>query len=131
MKTVILALLLMLLLHALPASAGPHPSERMSNPALEARAVALYRDIRCVVCQNQAIIDSDAEIAKDLRALIRAQLAAGASDAEIIDYIHTRYGDFVLMRPPFQPSTWVLWLGPFMILLGGGLLAWRMMRREA
>jgi cytochrome c-type biogenesis protein CcmH len=76
-----------------------------------------------LVCQNQSIDDSDAELARDLRRLVRERLAAGDSNAQVLEFIHARYGDFVLLRPPVKPSTWLLWFGPLaLLLLGGGLL---------
>jgi cytochrome c-type biogenesis protein CcmH len=90
---------------------------QLADPALEQRARDLGREIRCVVCQSQSVADSDADIAQELRVLIREQIAAGKSDQEIRDYLVARYGDFVLFDPPFKASTYVLWLGPFAILL--------------
>lgn len=90
-----------------------------SNAADEARARALFREIRCVVCQNESIDSSQAEIAADLRAVVREQVAAGRSDAEIRDFLVRRYGQFVLFRPAFSPGNAVLWLTPFGLVLGG------------
>ena len=89
----------------------------LSDPALEARARALMREIRCVVCQSQSIDESDADIAANLRNIVREQLAAGKSEAEIRDYLTARYGDFVLLKPPFNRSTLVLWVAPFALAL--------------
>ncbi len=102
------------------------PDEMLADPALEARARNLSKDLRCVVCQNQSIDDSDAPLARDLRLVVREQLTLGKSDAETVDYLVTRYGNFVLLKPPIEPATWALWLGPFAVLLGGGaaLFAW-------
>ena len=111
-----------------PVAAAIHPDERMQNPAMEARAQDLYDQLRCTVCQNQSIADSDADIAADLRRLVRRQIESGQSDSEILEYIHSRYGDFVLMRPPFSPQTWALWLAPLAILLGGLLLCVKLIR---
>jgi cytochrome c-type biogenesis protein CcmH len=98
---------------------------QLSDPALEQRARDLSREIRCVVCQSQSVADSDADIARDMRGLIREQIAAGKSDQEIRDYLVARYGDFVLFEPPFKSTTYVLWIGPFALLvlalLGVGL----------
>jgi cytochrome c-type biogenesis protein CcmH len=115
----------LLLLAAVPAQAVL-PDEMLADPALEARARNLSRDLRCVVCQNQSIDDSDAPLARDLRLVVREQLTLGKSDAETVDYLVTRYGNFVLLKPPVEPATWALWLGPFAVLLGGGaaLFAW-------
>lgn len=89
---------------------------QLADPALEQRARDLSREIRCVVCQSQSVADSDADIAKEVRAIIREQIAAGKTDREIQDYLVARYGDFVLFDPPFKASTYALWLGPFAIL---------------
>jgi cytochrome c-type biogenesis protein CcmH len=92
------------------------PSEMLKDPALEARARALSAELRCLVCQNQSIDESEAPLAKDLRVLIRERLTAGESDAAIIDFVVARYGEFVLLRPRFSSATALLWLGPFLIL---------------
>jgi cytochrome c-type biogenesis protein CcmH len=89
----------------------------LADPALEARARALMREIRCVVCQSQSIDESDADIAANLRNIVREQIAAGKSEAEIRDYLTARYGDFVLMKPPFNRATVVLWVAPFALAL--------------
>lgn len=93
------------------------PDEQLANPVLEARAVALSKDLRCVVCQNQNIDDSAAPIARDMRLLLRERIAAGDSDKEAVDYLVARYGNYVLLDPPFQLDTWLLWLSPLGILL--------------
>ncbi len=115
----------LMLLAAVPAHAVL-PDEMLADPALEARARNLSKDLRCVVCQNQSIDDSDAPLARDLRLVVREQLTMGKSDAETLDYLVTRYGNFVLLKPPVEPATWALWLGPFAVLIGGGaaLFAW-------
>jgi cytochrome c-type biogenesis protein CcmH len=92
------------------------PSEKLSDPALEARSLALSKAIRCVVCQNQSIDDSSAPLAADLRILLRERIAAGDTDDQVINYLVQRYGNFVLLKPPFQPDTWFLWLSPFGVL---------------
>ena len=92
------------------------------DSALERRVTALSRQLRCLVCQNETLADSQAELAADLRKQIREQMRAGRSDKEITDFLTDRYGDFVLYRPPLKPRTYVLWFGPF-LLLGGGLFA--------
>ncbi len=105
------------------ALAGPAfavaPGEQLADPALEARAVALSRELRCLVCQNQSIEDSDAELARDLRLIVRERLTAGDTDAQAKQYVVKRYGDFVLLRPPVKGSTLALWLGPFVLALAG------------
>jgi cytochrome c-type biogenesis protein CcmH len=96
------------------------PDEQLADPKLEARARALSQELRCVVCQNQSIDDSAAPLAHDLRMILRERLAAGDSDKQAVDYLVRRYGDFVLLRPPFQADTVALWLGPLAVLLLGG-----------
>jgi len=120
--------LLLLMLAVLPGHAV-QPDEILSDPALEARARALSEGLRCLVCQNQSIDDSNAPLARDLRILIRERLKAGDSDAEAVDFIVARYGDFVLLRPRFMPETWLLWIGPFaLLLIAGGILYLRRRR---
>jgi cytochrome c-type biogenesis protein CcmH len=115
-----------------PAAAAFEPSERLADPALERRAEALGRELRCLVCQNESIEESGADLAHDLRLLIRRRLAAGDSDRQILDHLVARYGIYVLLDPPFQPATWLLWLMPPLLLAGaGGVLAWRARRRPA
>ena len=125
------ALALLALLVVAPAL-GFRADAPLADPALEARVVALARELRCLVCQNQSIMESDADLARDLRIIVREQIAAGASDDEVKDYVVARYGDFVLLRPPFKPKTWILWLGPVAIVgvgAAGLLVFWR--RRAA
>ena len=105
------------------------PDEILSDPALEARARTIGKDLRCLVCQNQSIDDSDAELARDLRILIRTRLKEGDTNEQVKQYIVDRYGDYVLMTPPFKPSTWVLWLSPILFLLGGLAIAVKFYRR--
>ncbi len=93
------------------------------DPAIEQRMINLAEDLRCLVCQNESLAGSRAELAEDLRREIREQMKAGKDDKEVIEYLTTRYGDFVLYRPPFKPVTWLLWLGPF-LFLGIGGAAW-------
>ena len=96
------------------------PDEQLADPKLEARARAIGGELRCVVCQNQTIDDSDAPLAGDLRVILRQRLTAGDSDREAIGYIVARYGSFVLLRPPFDGQTLILWLGPLAALAAGG-----------
>jgi cytochrome c-type biogenesis protein CcmH len=96
--------------------AATNPDELLQDPALEQRARDLSKQLRCLVCQNQSIDDSDADLARDLRRIVREQLVAGRSDAQIIEYLTARYGDFVLLRPPVKPATWGLWFGPALVL---------------
>jgi cytochrome c-type biogenesis protein CcmH len=101
-----------------------------ADPALEKRVQALSHELRCLVCQNQTLADSNAPLAVDLRNQVREQLAAGASEQQVIDFMVARYGDFVLYRPPFKASTLALWLGPFALLALGAFLAWRRVARR-
>jgi cytochrome c-type biogenesis protein CcmH len=102
------------------------------DPALDKRVAGLAHELRCLVCQNQTLADSNAPLAMDLRNQIREQLKAGASERDVIDFMVARYGDFVLYRPPFKASTLALWLGPFLLLaLGAFLLVRRLLRRRA
>jgi cytochrome c-type biogenesis protein CcmH len=105
------------------------PDEMLADPALEARARSISEELRCVVCQNQSIDDSDAPLARDLRIIVREQLQAGKSDTQVRDYVVARYGHFVLLKPPVEPATWALWAGPFALLLLGGLGLWLWSRR--
>jgi cytochrome c-type biogenesis protein CcmH len=110
------------------------PDEVLPDPALEARARVLSKELRCMVCQNQSIDDSDAPLARDLRVLVRERLQAGDSDAQVLDFLVKRYGEFVLLNPRFSGRTALLWLMPVLVLLIGAvvlLLAWRRYRRAA
>lgn len=107
------------------------PGEALSDPALETRARALSQELRCLVCQNQSIDDSDAPLARDLRHMVRARLLAGDSDAAIRDAVVERYGEFALFRPRLGTHTAALWATPLLILLFGGLAAWRITRQKA
>jgi cytochrome c-type biogenesis protein CcmH len=106
------------------------PDEIMSNPAMEVRARDLSRELRCMVCQNQSIDDSEAPLARDLRLLVRERIAAGDSDAQVIDFLVARYGEFVLLKPRLEPHTLLLWLLPPLVLAGGGLALWTYSRRR-
>ena len=114
------AAVLMLACLAAPARAV-QPDEQLADPKLEARAIRISSSLRCVVCQNETIDESDAALAHDLRVILRERLTAGDTDAQAVDYIVKRYGHYVLLKPPFEPSTLVLWLGPLAALAGGGL----------
>ena len=100
------------------------------NPELERRVTALSAELRCLVCQNQTLADSNAPLAVDLRSQIREQLGRGSSESEVIDFMTARYGDFVLYRPPLKASTLLLWVGPFLLLAGGALLLIGRLRKE-
>lgn len=101
------------------------PDEVLKDPALEQRARGISSGLRCLVCQNQSIDDSDAPLAKDLRILVRERLTAGDSDGAVIDFVVARYGDFVLLRPPMNARTIALWAAPFLIVLFGAVFLWR------
>ena len=112
------------------AAAG-EASPAAADPALEARMMELSHKLRCLVCQNQSIAESDAPLAQDLRGQVREQLVAGRSDDQILDYLVARYGDFVLYEPPLRGSTLLLWAGPLALLVAGiGWLGWRLRRRQ-
>ena len=96
------------------------PDERLKDPALEARARVISAQLRCLVCQNQSIDDSEAPLAKDLRTLVREQITAGKTDAQVLDYVVERYGQFVLLKPRLEPETLILWGTPFAVLLIAG-----------
>jgi cytochrome c-type biogenesis protein CcmH len=129
----LIAISFVLLMAALAASAAHavQPDEIMSDPAKESRARVLSRELRCMVCQNQSIDDSEAPLARDLRLLVRERIAAGDSDAQVIDFLVARYGEFVLLKPRLNPHTWLLWLLPPLALVGGGLALWRYGRRRS
>ena len=113
-------LVLALMMAAAPAFAV-NPDEMLSDPALEARARTLSAELRCMVCQNQSIDDSNAELAKDLRLLVRERIKDGDSDEQVLDYIVSRYGEFVLLKPRFSIKTVLLWGAPVLLVLAGGL----------
>ncbi|GIL02802.1 MAG: cytochrome c-type biogenesis protein CcmH [Xanthobacteraceae bacterium] len=119
MRRLRLVLLALALLHA-PALAV-QPDEVLPDPALEARARALSKELRCMVCQNQSIDDSDAPLARDLRVLVRERLAAGDSDTQVVDFLVARYGEFVLLNPRVGWHTALLWLAPAAVLIGGAI----------
>lgn len=123
--------LLILLVIALPATAAVEPGEILADPALEARARALSKEIRCLVCQSESIDSSNADLARDLRTLVRERLKAGDSDQEVRDYLAARYGDYVLLRPPMKLKTILLWFGPFLVLfLGAGVVLYFARRKR-
>jgi cytochrome c-type biogenesis protein CcmH len=104
--------------------------DRLPDPAAEARARDIGRELRCLVCQNQSIEDSEADLARDLRRIVREQVTQGASHDEVIRFVHDRYGDFVLLRPPVRLATLLLWATPALALLGGLFAIWRLRRRQ-
>ena len=122
-------IIVLLTFAAAPCAIAVEPDEVLSDAALEARARALSRELRCMVCQNQSIDDSEAPLARDLRILVRERLQAGDSDRQVIDFLVARYGEFVLLRPRFSWHTAVLWLGPAALLLIGGCAVLVLARR--
>jgi cytochrome c-type biogenesis protein CcmH len=98
------------------------------DPVVEQRLIAISEEMRCLVCQNESLAGSRADLAEDLRREIRTLIKEGKSDAEIMDFMVSRYGDFVRYRPPVKPTTWLLWFGPFLLLIGAGVLLVRMVR---
>ena len=120
-RTVVLAGILAVLALALAPgdrALAVKPDEILADAALEARARAISKGLRCLVCQNQSIDDSDAGLARDLRVLVRQRLTAGDSDEAVFRFVVDRYGDFVLLKPPMKPVTYILWFGPLLFLLG-------------
>ena len=115
-------LLAAMLAFTLPVYAG-EAAPSAEDPVIEQRMIKLAEDLRCLVCQNESLAGSRAELAEDLRKEIRAQMKAGKNDKEVLDYLTARYGDFVLYQPPFKPVTYLLWLGPLLFLLIGAA-AW-------
>ena len=113
------------------AAYAVQPDEIMADPVKEARARELSRELRCMVCQNQSIDDSEAPLARDLRLMVRERLAAGDSDAQVIDFLVARYGEFVLLKPRLEPHTLLLWLLPPLALAGGGIALWMHSRRRS
>ncbi|RRN66538.1 cytochrome c-type biogenesis protein [Caulobacter sp. 602-1] len=123
------ALLVALAAVALMGSAS-EPSERLPDPAQEARARVLFKEVRCLVCQNESIDDSEAQLAGDLRRIVREQVKAGRSDGEIRAFLVQRYGEFVLLKPRFSAGNAALWLAPVGVLLVGGVLMVGLLRRR-
>lgn len=121
-------LTLVLLLPSLAAAGEAAPLAE--NPQAEARLKALAVELRCLVCQNQTLADSNAPLAEDLRREVREMIAKNMSDKEIIDFLVTRYGDFVLYRPPLKTTTTLLWVGPFLLLIGGAIALVMALRRR-
>ena len=129
MRMLLSALVFAAALVATPAFAV-QPDEMLADPALEARARAVGEQLRCLVCRNQSIEDSEADLAHDLRLLVRRRIAAGDSNQQVIAYIRSRYGDFVLLRPPLETGTILLWGGPALLLALGALALARFYRRH-
>jgi len=127
MRRVVVALLAGL---AAASAFAVQPDEMLPDPALEARAREISRDLRCLVCQNQSIDDSDAPLARDLRLLLRQRLTAGDSNEQARQFLVDRYGDYVLLKPPLKTTTLVLWFGPLLLLLGGAAAAFAVYRQR-
>lgn len=129
MKATIAALALTAILAAAAVHAAD-PAEMLPDPALEKRAETLGKDLRCLVCQNESIEDSNADLAHDLRVIVRERIQAGATDDQVRQYVVDRYGDYVLLRPPFKLTTLALWLGPVLLLAGAIAAAIAVFRRR-
>jgi cytochrome c-type biogenesis protein CcmH len=124
-------IVLALLIALLPGLAlAVQPDEILKDAGMEARARNISSELRCLVCQNQSIDDSDASLARDLRVLVRERLQSGDSDTQVRDYLVQRYGDFILLKPPFKAETLLLWLAPLGVLLGGGAALFAFARRR-
>jgi len=130
-KLITISFVLLVAVFAASAAYAVQPDEIMSDPTKETRARDLSRELRCMVCQNQSIDDSEAPLARDLRLLVRERIAAGDSDAQVIDFLVARYGEFVLLKPRLKPHTLLLWLLPPLALAGGGFALWMHSRRRS
>jgi len=124
------AVLLMLLVGVAFSIVGKDAQPLAADPVLEERVLSLAKELRCLVCQNETLADSRADLAQDLRNQIREQMKAGKSDKEIIAFMTERYGKFILYRPPMDPTTYLLWFGPFILLLGGLLFLFRYVKQR-
>lgn len=113
------------------AAHAVEPDEILEDPELEARARVISQDLRCVVCQNETIDESNATLAQDMRRLVRQRVLAGDSNDEVLDYMVERYGNFVLLSPRMMPQTWLLWFGPGLLLIAGVFIVRRAMRQQA
>jgi cytochrome c-type biogenesis protein CcmH len=131
MKPILACVFAMAVMMGSSTAYAVQPDEIMSDPAMETRARDLSRELRCMVCQNQSIDDSEAPLARDLRLLVRERIAAGDSDAQVIDFLVARYGEFVLLKPRLKPHTLLLWLLPPLALAGGGFALWMHSRRRS
>lgn len=121
-----LALVFATLLALAPLPAGAvNPDEMLKNPEQEARARRISAELRCLQCQNQSIDDSDAPFSREIRVLLREKIAVGKTDDEVLDFLVARYGQYVLLKPRFTATTALLWLGPFLLVAGGGVYLWR------
>ena len=115
---------------SLNAAAIGVDEKRLSDPTQETRAQNIMKQLRCLVCQNQSIVESDAELAVDLRAIVRELVFSGKSDSQILDFMTSRYGDWILLKPPFKTATLLLWFGPLLLLLIGGFFVFRYVRQK-
>jgi cytochrome c-type biogenesis protein CcmH len=131
MKPILACVFAMAVMMGSSAAYAVQPDEIMSDPAMETRARDLSRELRCMVCQNQSIDDSEAPLARDLRLLVRERIATGDSDGQVIDFLVARYGEFVLLKPRLKPHTLLLWLLPPLALAGGGFVLWTHSRRRS
>ena len=131
MRQILAAVFALCVLLGAPAAHAVQPDEIMPDPAKELRARNLSRELRCMVCQNQSIDDSEAPLARDLRILVRERIAAGDSDQQVLDFLVARYGEFVLLKPRFELQTLLLWLLPPLVFGGGGLALWFQGRRRS
>jgi len=127
---VLRVLAFLLLAATVPWVCAKEAAPAAADPALEQRVMTLAAELRCLVCQNQTIADSNAPLAEDLRNQVREKMRAGASDSEIVDYMVARYGDFVRYRPPFKTTTLLLWIGPLLLLAAGFLVLLRRVLRR-
>jgi cytochrome c-type biogenesis protein CcmH len=127
----VIRLAILLALFLTSTAFAVQPDEQLADPVLEARARDISGGLRCLVCQNQSIDDSDAPLARDLRLLVRERLQAGDSDDQVRGYLVARYGDFILLKPPFEMATLILWLTPLVVLAVGAILAVGRFRRRA
>jgi cytochrome c-type biogenesis protein CcmH len=131
LKRILAGLVAVIWIAGLSAACAVQPDEIMADPIKESRARDLSRELRCMVCQNQSIDDSEAPLARDLRLLVRERIAAGDSDEQVIDFLVARYGEFVLLKPRLNSHTWLLWLLPPLALAGGGFALWAHNRRRS
>lgn len=130
MRRALLALAALILAAAAPMPPQPAEDRPLADASQELRAQAIHRSLRCVVCQNESIAESNAVLAADLRQVVRERVSAGDTDEQVRDYMVARYGDFVLLKPPFEADTWILWLGPFAVVLIGAVAIAAYLRRR-
>jgi cytochrome c-type biogenesis protein CcmH len=128
MKRAVLSILLLCSLPLFTVAKEAQPSS--ADPVLEARLMKLSKELRCLVCQNETLADSQADLANDLRGQIREQMKAGKTDKEIVAYLTARYGKFILYNPPIDPTTYLLWFGPFVLMIGGLLVLFRYLKQR-